>query len=291
LRKIKAGRGRPRYRAGMGCLSLLVHLDHDPHCDARIALAARMAARLDAHLQGLATVGTLELDGAFAASRAAHDAVAARDAAAIRAGQCIDRFQALCRSQHLAAFDAQAVEGDSALVLLHHAHTADVTVISQARPLRDERHFVERVLMHNARPTLVVPRECPPEGSARRILIAWDDSAGCARAVADAMPWLQAADEVHLRIWRRSGEAGEAAIRHRMDAVAAWLVRRGVTVQARVSEATHAIGAEILAAATRLHSELVVMGTYGHARWTERIVGGATRTALSHAKVPLLMSH
>jgi nucleotide-binding universal stress UspA family protein len=105
------------------------------------------------------------------------------------------------------------------------------------------------------------------------------------------MPWLQAADEVQLRIWRRNGEAGEAAIRHRIDAVAAWLVRRGVTVQARVSEATHAIGAEILAAAARLHSELVVMGTYGHARWTERIVGGATRTALSHAKVPLLMSH
>ncbi|RQP24920.1 universal stress protein [Piscinibacter terrae] len=275
----------------MGCLSLLVHLDHDPHCDARVALAARLAARLDAHVVGLATVGTLELDGPFAASRAVHDAATARDAAAIRAAHSIDRFQTLCRSQHVASFDAEAVEGDSAQALLHHAHTADLTVISQARHLRDERHFVERVLMHNARPTLVVPRDCPPEGSARRILIAWDDSAGCARAVADAMPWLQAADEVALRIWRRSGEPGEAAIRHRLEGVAAWLARRGVKTQARVAEATHAIGAEILAAAARLHSELVVMGTYGHSRWTERIVGGATRTALSHAKVPLLMSH
>lgn len=272
-------------------LSLLVHLDHDPHCDGRIAVAARMAARLDAHLLGLATVGTAEPGGSFAASRAAHDAMAARDAAAVRAGHSIDRFMALCRSLHLASFDAEAVEGNSASALLHHAHTCDLVVISQARQLRDEQHFVERVLMNNARPTLVVPLECSLEGNARRILVAWDDSTGCARAVADAMPWLRAADEVQLRIWRRGGEPGAQAIGRRLEAVAGWLEYRGVKTQACVAEATHAVGAEILAAADRLQSDLVVMGTYGHSRWTERIVGGATRTALSHAKVPLFMSH
>ena len=38
-------------------------------------------------------------------------------------------------------------------------------------------------------------------------------------------------------------------------------------------------------------ADLIVMGTYGHSRWSERIVGGVTRTALARSPVPLLMSH
>ena len=37
--------------------------------------------------------------------------------------------------------------------------------------------------------------------------------------------------------------------------------------------------------------DLIVMGGYGHARWTERILGGATRGLLATMTVPVLMSH
>ena len=37
--------------------------------------------------------------------------------------------------------------------------------------------------------------------------------------------------------------------------------------------------------------DLIVMGGYGHARWTERILGGATRGLLATMTVPVLMAH
>ena len=46
----------------------------------------------------------------------------------------------------------------------------------------------------------------------------------------------------------------------------------------------------IVKEAAERRAELIVMGTYGHARWIERVTGGVTRTALLHAPVPLWMS-
>jgi nucleotide-binding universal stress UspA family protein len=34
-----------------------------------------------------------------------------------------------------------------------------------------------------------------------------------------------------------------------------------------------------------------VTGAYGHARWQELVMGGATRTILRSMTVPVLMSH
>ena len=40
-----------------------------------------------------------------------------------------------------------------------------------------------------------------------------------------------------------------------------------------------------------MSADLIVMGAYGHARWTERVLGGATRGLLATMTVPVLMSH
>jgi nucleotide-binding universal stress UspA family protein len=191
----------------------------------------------------------------------------------------------------VASFESQAVEGDRAAVLLHRSHAADLTVIGQARQHREDRQFIDRMLLHNARPTLLVPEGAANTHLGERVLVAWDDSAACARAVADAVPVLAKAREVRLRIWRRAGEAGGTAIAQRLDEVIPWLSRQGVVAEGRVELATRAIGDEILHAADALGSDLIVMGTYSHSRWTERLLGGASQTALQCARVPLWMSH
>ena len=38
-------------------------------------------------------------------------------------------------------------------------------------------------------------------------------------------------------------------------------------------------------------ADMVVMGAYGHSRFREAILGGATRHMLEMAKVPVLMAH
>jgi nucleotide-binding universal stress UspA family protein len=51
------------------------------------------------------------------------------------------------------------------------------------------------------------------------------------------------------------------------------------------------IAEAMLSRAADLSADLVVMGAYGHARWAERVLGGATRGLLESMTVPVLMSH
>jgi len=276
--------------------SLLVVLDDDTRCDARIHLAARFAAAHDSHLVGVAPTGLVELlSGLGAASHFMDEAAAARAETLQRASDCVEHFLARCRAEGVASVHASVHEGEKAAIVLHHAHCADVTVIGQADPAREshreDRRFVEQVLLHNARPTLVVPHAGRFDAVGENVLVAWDDSRGSARAAADALPLLRQARQVHLRIWRREGEAAKAPIRERVETVRRWLMWQGVSADARVEATDAAIGDAILGKAADLGADLIVMGTYGHSRWTERIVGGATRTALERSPVPLLMSH
>jgi len=36
---------------------------------------------------------------------------------------------------------------------------------------------------------------------------------------------------------------------------------------------------------------MIVMGAYGHSRFREMVLGGATRHVLEHTTVPIFMSH
>ena len=49
---------------------------------------------------------------------------------------------------------------------------------------------------------------------------------------------------------------------------------------------------EVLEAYTVSHQiDVLVMGAYGHARWREFILGGATKSLLSKPPLPILFSH
>ena len=64
---------------------------------------------------------------------------------------------------------------------------------------------------------------------------------------------------------------------------------RGVDVHTEVLKGHPEV--EILRFAERSNIDLIVMGAYGHSRWTERVLGGATRGILASMTVPVLMSH
>jgi nucleotide-binding universal stress UspA family protein len=51
------------------------------------------------------------------------------------------------------------------------------------------------------------------------------------------------------------------------------------------------MGDMLMSRASDLGADLVVMGAYGHSRWQELVMGGATRTMLESMPIPVLMSH
>ncbi|HEY9132866.1 MAG TPA: universal stress protein [Dyella sp.] len=51
------------------------------------------------------------------------------------------------------------------------------------------------------------------------------------------------------------------------------------------------IGPTLLDAVAENHADLLVMGAWGHSRFNEWVLGGATRYVLQHARLPVLMAH
>ena len=70
------------------------------------------------------------------------------------------------------------------------------------------------------------------------------------------------------------------------------LARHGVAVETSNTVAKDVpVGSSILSRAADLSADLIVMGYYGHSRFRELILGGASREILGHMTVLVLMSH
>ena len=274
--------------------SLLVFLDQNPLCAARTQVAMRLAKVLDCHLVGLAPTGLVELPAT--PEMAIGLATLVTDALRDQAGQATRRFRDECHAAGIKSFEAVVEEADKAPSIVRHAHCSDLTVLSQADPTapghRRAQNLVEQVVLYSARPTLILPYAGRFDSIGTHVMVAWDDSREAARALGDALPLLRLARRVQVLSWNEAGAREDKTLRPRLDALQRWLMWQGVSADVHV-EPTGDIGIAnaMLSRAADLSTDLIVMGAYGHARWTERMLGGATRGLLTSMTVPVLMSH
>jgi nucleotide-binding universal stress UspA family protein len=171
------------------------------------------------------------------------------------------------------------------------AHTADLFV--GTRPYGDptgQQHIEEHVLFESGRGCLFVPPNGKPPKQYASILVAWKDSREAARAVSEALPFLQHARQVIVALVEVEGaseqfriEAGAEIGRH--------LSRHGVSAEIRKIGGWAHAGEAILNEASLTGCDMIVMGGYGHSRIREFVLGGATRHALANSTVPVLMAH
>ncbi len=151
--------------------------------------------------------------------------------------------------------------------------------------------LVEQIVLHCARPTLVVPADGHRLPIGTRALVAWDDSREAARAVADALPMLRLAGAVEVVSWSESMLDEPMQMSQRLEALQRWLMWQGVGADVRSESSEMPIAEAIRTRAAAGRIDLIVMGAYGHPRWAERMLGGATRGLLRAMAVPVLMSH
>lgn len=276
--------------------SLVVHLDVDDRAPLRTQVAMRLARAFDAHLLGVAPTGLIDLPIALDASASLGQyGTVAWDLLRAQAEKAVQAFRDACDAGGCTAFDAQVEEDDPAAALVRHAHCADLCVLSQPDPRADghraQRAAVERVVLHSARPTLVLPYAGPIDRLGQQVMVAWDDSREAARAVADALPLLHRAQRVRVLSWTEASAADDGVLRGRTAELGRWLQRHGVKVETLVETSPIAVGEAMLSRAADLDVDLIVMGAYGHTRLSERVLGGATRGLLASMTVPVLMSH
>lgn len=157
---------------------------------------------------------------------------------------------------------------------------------------RDDGEIVEDVidasLFQTTAPVLVAPQEAP-EIVGQRVLLAWNGSIEAMRALRAALPLLKTAANVEAVMVdpdeRPAGYAdpgsalGAMLSRHKVNAEISLLPRTGAGVAETLRRRAQETGAD-----------LVVMGAYGHSRFRERVLGGATREMLRAADRPILFA-
>jgi len=255
--------------------------------------AVSIANALGAHLAAVACEVHVQVPGHFLAGTIANipgiiagedqksrnnarDMLAAFDAAAEKSGILHETFLEKCPT--FAVADR----------LVDYARLRDLTIVPV--PEEYDQWYAEAVIFGSGRPTLILPQSLRPRPfEPGTVAVAWDFSRAAARAVADALPLLEIAKKVRLVT-----VSNEKAIdsKHSAEELAKNLARHGIDVLLdRVDANGRSIG-EVLETYTAAHrTDLLVMGAYGHARWREFILGGATRSLLSKPPLPILFSH
>ena len=178
-------------------------------------------------------------------------------------------------------------------VVAHRTRFADLVVMP--RPYgegrgHDAEAIVEAALFDGNVPVLVMPDGATYPQSVGNIVVAWNESPEALRAVRQAMPLLKNADNVSIAVIDPPQHGPE-----RSDpggALSQMLARHGVRAEVCVLAKTMPRISDILNRHARdKDADLVVMGAYGHSRFRESILGGATRHMLEVAELPILLAH
>lgn len=261
----------------------------DPAADYAISLAQTFGA----HLTGLA----FALEPAIPASAMGGIAGDVIDNAIAEAEQqanaAIARFEAAARKQGVTSEKRAltALVADATNRFGEIARHFDLSVVLQPEPdsYAPNDLFVEAALFSSGRPVLVVPYIQKEAVKLDHVVCCWDGSAKAARAIGDAAPLLAKAKSVELLIVTAGGENPREEIGADM---ATHLARHNlkVTLQ-RISASDIDVGNAILSYVADRTADILVMGGYGHSRWREFLLGGATRQVLSSMTLPTLMSH
>jgi nucleotide-binding universal stress UspA family protein len=280
----------------MSYRSLLVLLDHTPSCATRTQCAIRIAKELDCHLVGLAPTDLIDLPATPKAAASLNDyAALVWDALRDQSERAADRFRDECHAAGIKSFEAVIDEANKTESLVRHARCSDLTLLTQADPSAPNysatKELVESVVLNSARPTLVLPYAGHFARIGTRVMVAWDDGREAARAVSDGLPLLQRATQVEVVTWNEGGGTEDKALRPQLDSLRQWLVWHGVPAEVRIETTDSNVADALLSRASDTNADLIVMGAYGHSRWAERVLGGATRGLLASMTVPVLMSH
>jgi nucleotide-binding universal stress UspA family protein len=150
---------------------------------------------------------------------------------------------------------------------------------------------ISTIIGASQRPLLTVPAHLEFEHIGNRVLIAWDGSVECTRAVFGALPLLKCADGVDILMINPANDE-----RHQVFGTQAELVnslaRHGVSAELCFTTcAATQVADEIINTATEKSADLIVMGAYGASRLHDFFAGSVTRNTLANATLPLLMSH
>ncbi len=272
----------------MAMKHLLVHVDASERSVARLDFAVALAKRFQAKLTGL-----------FAQKESFGPSIVAR-----RASENLLKSMADTQARFEEATKAAGVQGEWWQVE-HGEHTnvvtqtvicaryADLAILGQHDPDASvvPEDVVEQVLLNSGRPVLVFPHIGRYGAPGGKTLIAWNGSREAARAVNDAIPLMQGAEEVTV-LAVHAGELPPNAGKVPQVDIVAHLAAHGIEAKLeRLPLSEIAFADAVLNRAYETDSNLLVMGGYGQYGFPHLLRGSNTRHVLRTLTLPALLSH
>jgi len=268
--------------------TVMVHVDAERNSDRRVRLAAGVARRFHCALIGVAGWSlrpAFALDDPNNAGRNDQE----REVMTALLEEAGRKFRS-------GAGQVEHIEWRGCLdyavdLVPREARAADLIVIGREHVPGDLFFSLDPgvTILRAGRPVLVVP-EAVHSLRAQSVVVAWKDTREARRAVGDAIPFLQEAQNVIV------AEIGEPEVRPatqtHVDDVANYLRRHNIVATAKAyPHAQDPVATELVRIAKDQKADLIVAGAYGHSRLGEWIFGGVTRDLLSASPLCCLFSH
>ena len=279
----------------MSYKSILVHVDQTAPAVERIRLAAAIAEDHQAHLIGTAMTGVSHLvfeEGAFNQNDPAFDHHL-RNLRAY-ANKSLDDFTALLKQTRVSSVERRLMDDDAVSGMALQARYADLVVVGQFDPACGVpgvmSDFPESIVMDCIRPVLIMPHNRKFSSLPTKIAVAWDASMTATRAVMNALPLLKRSSQTDIVIFNPTVNPETHGEQPGAD-IALYLSRHGIKVNVVCRDTRVNEGEALLSYCADETMDLIVMGGYGHTRFREMVLGGATREILLSMTIPVLMSH
>ena len=179
-------------------------------------------------------------------------------------------------------------------IAARNARYADLSLIGQPFDSAQETVLTkvfEGVLLDSGRPAVMVPKGWSGGSFGGRVMIAWTPCKEAARAVADAMPFIEAAESVHVAMVDPATGTEAHGEEPGADLAAALARHRAPVIVDALPSAGNSVADRLLTHAAECGANLIVMGGYGHWRLRESLFGGVTRDLIRKSEVPLLLAH
>jgi nucleotide-binding universal stress UspA family protein len=270
----------------MSIKDIVVYVDNDKDCENRLESATSLCKTFEARLNGLYLLQKISIP-AYAGAYVPVEVFEANDEETVKLRDKAKAvFTAKSDSQNI---DCQfhAVEGDVGSELNRYSCYADLLIVPQRKSDRfdfNPYYQLSDVLLGAACPVLLLPDRKPPALPPQTALLAWNGERECARALKAAMPMLSQVKKIDVVSINDEDDDTKMIIDH--------INRHGINTEVHSQQGSHFDNGEaLLGQATELHSEMLIMGAYGHSRIRELMLGGTTRHVLEHTRLPVLFSH
>jgi nucleotide-binding universal stress UspA family protein len=276
--------------------AILVHVPLGS-AQSQVELAARLAKEFKAHLTGICSLTepamlrfTLQNPFIHPEGPKIEDLIKQESEQAAAAEK---RFNSIAEEAGI-SHSWLTGEGEAADLIIHACRLQDLAVVEQSEDPSDLSDLLRGPAVQLAlsgHPALIVPRSWRSSEFGNRALVAWNGSAQSASAVRKSLALLRRTDHVTVLLGH-SRAAFPPALRVTPLDLLAYLRHEGITAEAADIGVPDAdAGKALLKGAQDDKADLIVMGAFGHSRFREWILGGATRQVLEEMTVPVFMAH